>query len=191
MLGLVASLRCRSVRMCCHSSLSSNCLLTIRPRSWPSPTVAIEGHSKVMAVAKGRLTRLPSGCSSAIEPSHRNASVGLSLQCPSAMMQSRWRRAMDRPPRSQEPSVLRDCHVHEAMTPRDKPCDIAVGRGAVITSTTTRCDTMLIHDTTPRLIQQMIQLYNDTCLYRYNIQTCTCGQRHVSIHHFDTLYNVV
>ena len=118
-LGLVASLRCRSVRMCCHSSLSSNCLLTIRPRSWPSPTVAIEGHSKVMAVAKGRLTRLPSGCSSVIESSHRNASVGLSLQCPSAMIQSRWRRAMGRPPPSQEPTVLRNCHVHEAMPPRD------------------------------------------------------------------------
>ena len=124
--------------MCCHSSLSSNCLLTIRPRSWPSPTVAIEGHSKVMAVAKGRLTRLPSGCSSAIEPSHRNASVCLSLQCPSAMMQSRWRRAMDRPPRSQEPSVLRDFRVHEATPPRSQQFDIAVDRGAARTSTSIR-----------------------------------------------------
>ena len=119
MLGLVASLCCRYVRMCCHSIVAVKLFADRSSEVMAVATVTIQGGSQVMAVAKGRLTRLPSGCSSVIESSHRNASVGLSLQCPSAMIQSRWRRAMGRPPPSQEPTVLRTCHVHEAVPPRD------------------------------------------------------------------------
>ena len=86
--------------------------------------------SEVMAVAEGRRCssaassevlnmRVDSAAVGMLVGRPRIGSASLSLQCQSAMMQSRWRRAMDRPPRSQEPSVLRDCHVHEAMTPRD------------------------------------------------------------------------
>ena len=86
--------------------------------------------SEVMAVAEGRRCssaassevlnmRVDSAAVGMLVGRPRIGSASLSLQCQTAMMQSRWRRAMDRPPRSQEPSVLRDCHVHEAMTPRD------------------------------------------------------------------------
>ena len=125
---LVASQRCTDLQphRCCPRAFDWQAARG-RGRRKPFPPGVSWPRAKGFACV---LTRAPSRCSSVGAASHRIASAAAACERPREVVQSRWRRAMGRPPPAQEPDVPRRCRMHEVMSSRDEPCDMAADRSA-------------------------------------------------------------